>query len=116
MCTRIYLNGDGMGKNSHLSLFFVVMRGHYDALLKWPFRQRVTFALLDQSSRAEHVVDAFRPDPSSSSFRRPQDEMNVASGCPMFCDLKRLTQGSSLPSYVKDDTIFIKVTVDSTGL
>jgi len=41
MCARLYLNGDGMGKGTHVSLFFVVMRGAYDALLKWPFRQKV---------------------------------------------------------------------------
>uniref|UniRef100_A0A8C7VRP7 TNF receptor-associated factor n=1 Tax=Oncorhynchus mykiss TaxID=8022 RepID=A0A8C7VRP7_ONCMY len=40
MCLRIYLNGDGTGRASHLSLFFVVMRGHSDALLKWPFNQK----------------------------------------------------------------------------
>ncbi|XP_034418850.1 TNF receptor-associated factor 3 isoform X3 [Cyclopterus lumpus] len=31
MCARVYLNGDGMGKGTHLSLFFVVMRGDFDA-------------------------------------------------------------------------------------
>ena len=41
MCGRVYLNGDGMGKGKHLSLFFVLMRGEYDALLEWPFRQKV---------------------------------------------------------------------------
>ena len=41
MCARLYLNGDGMGKGTHLSLFFVVMKGRYDALLKWPFRHKV---------------------------------------------------------------------------
>lgn len=41
MCLRIYLNGDGTGRGTHLSLFFVVMRGHSDALLKWPFNQKV---------------------------------------------------------------------------
>ncbi|XP_061622369.1 TNF receptor-associated factor 2-like isoform X3 [Phyllopteryx taeniolatus] len=40
MCLRIYLNGDGTGRGTHLSLFFVVMRGHSDALLKWPFNQK----------------------------------------------------------------------------
>ena len=33
MCTRAYLNGDGLGKGSHLSFFFVIMRGPSDALL-----------------------------------------------------------------------------------
>ena len=27
MCAKIYMNGDGCGKGSHLSLFFVLMRG-----------------------------------------------------------------------------------------
>lgn len=45
MCLRIYLNGDGTGRGTHLSLFFVVMRGHSDALLKWPFNQKVTLSL-----------------------------------------------------------------------
>ena len=40
MCLRIYLNGDGTGRGSHLSLFFVVMRGLSDALLNWPFNQK----------------------------------------------------------------------------
>ena len=42
MCARVYLNGDGMGKGTHMSLFFVIMRGDYDDLLQWPFRQKVT--------------------------------------------------------------------------
>lgn len=41
MCLRLYLNGDGTGRGTHLSLFFVVMRGPNDALLRWPFNQKV---------------------------------------------------------------------------
>lgn len=80
LCLRLYLNGDGTGKRTHLSLFIVIMRGEYDALLPWPFRNKVTFMLLDQNNR-EHAIDAFRPDLSSASFQRPQSETNVASGC-----------------------------------
>ncbi|KAG5272965.1 hypothetical protein AALO_G00171220 [Alosa alosa] len=112
MCLRIYLNGDGTGRGTHLSLFFVVMRGQSDALLKWPFNQKVTLMLLDQSNR-EHIIDAFRPDVTSSSFQRPVSEMNIASGCPLFCPLSKL-EGKN--SYIRDDTIFIKAIVDLTGL
>ena len=34
MCIRAYLNGDGSGHTTHLSLFFVLMKGEYDPLLK----------------------------------------------------------------------------------
>uniref|UniRef100_A0A8C1CB19 TNF receptor-associated factor n=2 Tax=Cyprinus carpio TaxID=7962 RepID=A0A8C1CB19_CYPCA len=112
MCLRIYLNGDGTGRGTHLSLFFVVMRGTSDALLKWPFNQKVTLMLLDQSNR-EHIIDAFRPDITSSSFQRPVSDMNIASGCPLFCPLSKL-EGKN--SYIRDDTIFIKAIVDLTGL
>jgi len=46
MCIRAYLNGDGSGYKTHLSLFFVVMKGEYDALLKWPFNNKVSMILV----------------------------------------------------------------------
>ncbi|TRZ03589.1 hypothetical protein DNTS_013502 [Danionella cerebrum] len=112
MCMRLYLNGDGTGRGTHLSLFFVVMKGKYDALLKWPFSQKVTLMLLDQNNR-EHIIDAFRPDISSTSFQKPISEMNIASGCPLFCPLAKLAGKSS---YLREDIIFIKAIVDLTGL
>ena len=108
MCGRVYLNGDGIGRGTHLSFFFVLMRGEYDGLLPWPFQQKVTLCLLDQNqSNPRPVIETFRPDPASSSFQRPTSEMNVASGCPLFIPLSSLI-GST---YCKDDTMFLKITV-----
>ncbi|XP_045678535.1 TNF receptor-associated factor 3 isoform X2 [Phyllostomus hastatus] len=112
MCARVYLNGDGMGKGTHLSLFFVIMRGEYDALLPWPFKQKVTLMLMDQGSSRRHLGDAFKPDPNSSSFKKPTGEMNIASGCPVFVAQTVLENGT----YIRDDTIFIKVIVDTSDL
>ncbi|XP_036288748.1 TNF receptor-associated factor 1 isoform X1 [Pipistrellus kuhlii] len=112
LCLRLYLNGDGTGKRTHLSLFIVIMKGEYDALLPWPFRNKVTFMLLDQNNR-EHAIDAFRPDLSSVSFQRPQSETNVASGCPLFFPLSRLQ--SPKHAYVKDDTMFLKCIVETSA-
>ena len=111
MRVRIYLNGDGIGKGTHISLFFAVMRGEYDAILRWPFQQKVTLMLLDQNN-VEHAIDAFRPDRNSSSFQRPRREVNIASGCPTFCSLSELHNHA----YVKDDTMFIKVIVDTCDI
>ncbi|XP_070581846.1 TNF receptor-associated factor 2-like isoform X2 [Ptychodera flava] len=113
MCARIYLNGDGMGKGNHVSVFFTIMKGAFDALLQWPFRQKVTLMWIDQNDK-EHVIDAFRPDPTSSSFRRPTQDMNIASGCPLFMPLSQL--GSLRNAYVKDDVAFLKVIVDKCDL
>ena len=111
MCARIFLNGDGMGRGTHISLFFVVMRGEYDAILPWPFRQRVTFKLLDQDN-VEHVIDAFTPNPNSPSFQKPRGVANIAYGCPMFCSIEELNNHA----YVRDDTIFFKIIVDTSNL
>ncbi|KAL3872157.1 hypothetical protein ACJMK2_040104 [Sinanodonta woodiana] len=113
MCARMYPNGDGMGKGSHMSLFFVIMRGSYDALLSWPFAQRVTFMLIDQNNR-EHVMDSFQVDKTSSSFQRPTTDMNIASGCPLFIPLRHLDDPSY--GYIKEDTMFIKTVVDTSNL
>ena len=110
LCARVYLNGDGpLGKGKYVSLFTVVMRGEYDALLSWPFQQKITMKLLDQD-QISHVTETFRPDPNSLSFQRPCSEMNIASGCPTFCSHSLLRSRG----YVRDDTIFIKIIVDTT--
>ena len=111
MCIRIYLNGDGMGHETHLSLFFVLMKGEFDALLKWPFDHKVSLILVDQKQR-KHIVQTFKPTPESSSFQRPVSDMNVASGCPQFCKLSYLDD----ESYTKDDALFIKCIVDTSRI
>ena len=67
MCARAYLNGDGLGKGTHLSFFFVIMRGPYDALLPWPFRQKVTVTLinLERNTRVIASVLTLTPAPSN---------------------------------------------------
>lgn len=108
MCVRLYPNGDGMGKNTHVSIFFAILKGDYDAILPWPFSQRVIFTVFDQSGGAP-VRDSFRTDPNSSSFKRPTTDMNIASGCPLFLPLSRL-QGNG--GFVKDNVMFIKTNVE----
>ena len=107
MCAKIYMNGDGFGKGSHLSLFFVVMRGEYDAVQTWPFQKKITIMLLDQGN-GDHMIDAFHSDPQSSSFQRPKSDMNIASGSPLFMPLSSLNNRQ----YIKDDVLFIKIIVD----
>ena len=109
LCARVYINGDGMGKGTHMSLFFVVMRGDYDDLLQWPFIQKVTLLMLDQETHARNISDTFRPDPTSSSFKKPTCNMNIASGCPLFVSQSVL----ETPKYIKNDTLYIKVIVDT---
>ena len=110
VCARLYPNGDGMGKGTHMSIFFVIMRGEYDALLPWPFNQKVYFKLIDQD-RVQDACDSFRPDANSSSFKRPKSDMNIASGCPTFISHAGLQEGG----YIREDTMYVSVAVDMTN-
>ena len=37
MCMKAYLNGDGIGYNTHLSIFFVLMKGNFDSSFNFLF-------------------------------------------------------------------------------
>ncbi len=110
MCLRLYILGDGIGKNTHMSLFLCLMKGEFDDLLPWPFTHKVTFKLINQTSGRD-IIDTFQPDPMSSSFRKPESDMNVASGCPQLASLAEVESGG----FIVDDTVFIKCYIDTTA-
>ena len=70
----------------------------------------VNFPVTQDSIR--DAYDAFHPEPTSSSFIRPTSDMNIASGWPVFISHKDLRHGG----YIPNDTVFIKITVETTGL
>lgn len=110
MCARIYFNGDGNAKGTHMSVFFVLMKGKYDSILKFPFSYKVTFCIYDQTIAGNHIIDSFRPDTKSCSFVRPKNEANVASGIPRFYLLASLIQDNN--PYLRDNTMLLKIFVD----
>ena len=109
MCLCLYIMGDGIGKGTHLSLFFVVMRGEFDNILQWPFTYKVTFKLINQAGGRD-IVDTFKPHVLKPS--QDNNSMNNASGCPCFISHSVLEQGG----FVADDTIFIKCTIDTSTI
>jgi len=116
MCMRAYLNGDGIGKGSHVSLFWVLMRGDFDDLLQWPLDSRVTIKILDQDG-IKHISDTFVPNPTSSSFFKPKTEMNIATGFPRFAKQHILDIGyKGAGTYVRGGNMYVKCIVDTTGL
>ena len=112
MCARLYLNGDGVGRSKYLSLFFVVLRGEYDELNQWPFVFKVHLSLLDQVNNRRHITDAFKPDPTSTSFQKPKptSPLNIPFGCPLFVPLPTLESPDE--PYLRNDEIYIKIVVD----
>ena len=112
VCIRIYLNGDGIGKSTHISVFFFIMRSEHDNLLPWPFKQSVRFTLVNQKNQAASITEAFSPDLQSPSFQKPEYDMNIASGFPKFARQSVLQD----ENFTKDNILYIKCQVDLSGL
>ena len=106
-----YPNGIASGKGTHLSLYILIEKGEFDALLKWPFKQKVFFTLLDQSKNSSSVAhrrEELLGDRNSTSFVKPENDANPGWGFPKFITLDILKSGS----YLRDDCIFIKIEVE----
>ena len=106
-CVRLYLQGDGEGRGTHISIFFVVMKSEFDELLQWPMRKQVIIQLLNLRNEADSVIETFFSNTRLSSFQRPTENMNVAVEYPRLISIEQfLNRG-----FVKDNSTFIKVTV-----
>jgi len=115
-----FVNGNGSGLNTHLSLYIRVLPGEYDSLLEWPFSHDITFNILDQgdplSSKRSHISVRFTPDPTWKNFQRPSldsdDDSNLGFGYPKFISHKELKDNN----YLKGNALFIKATVDTSRI
>ena len=99
---KIYPTGDGVGRNTHLSAFFVLTQGENDEQLQWPFSAVVQLSLLNCLGEVV-CYDKIKTDSRSPSFLKPVED-NIATGSPKFINLYSL---DSLLS-VNDDTLIIK--------
>ena len=104
-------NGDGRGKNTHLSVFIIVMKGEYDAILTWPFKKEVTFTLIDQQEdpvERQNVMRKLTADtPLKGNYDRPEGGENKGRGFPEFISHEKLRSRR----YILDDTLFLQVQV-----
>lgn len=98
---------------THISLFFILMRGEYDSILKWPFEYKVSFCIHDQIGAEQHILHTIDPQTQLNHFQRPQSEMSIAGTITKFCPLEALKGDNN--RYVQDDTMFIRVIVDFYG-
>lgn len=135
----LFLDGNGSGEGTHMSIYIRLVPGEFDALLKWPFAHAVTFTLYDQhgseisaiEAPSRNIVESFVPEPSWEHFGRPRcDAWNGSSGN-SCSDCSTCSVGSGSTSalgfgfpkfvshdtlrkrnYVKDDVMFIGVKID----
>ena len=109
---RVDPDGDQTRRNRYLSLYVGVMKGHYDAILPWPFREQVTFSVIDQqpadAAQGKDVVAVVEPNERPGFSCRPTVEQN-----PKLFGFRRLISHKVLKTrrYVEHDTLFLQVEV-----
>jgi len=94
-----------------LVLYFSLMKGEYDAILPWPFNERVTFTLIDQQENQndrKNIV-AFLPANADNRLwnQKPVSDENERK-CLDVVEFDELTKRR----FIVDDTIFIQVKID----
>ena len=100
---RMHPDGNGNVKNTHLSLYFVIMKGEYDAVLPWPFHKKVTFTLIDQRedpNSRKNIVKSYTADPELKTFARPVTDENGGLGYKKFVSHDQLKERH----YMVEDT------------
>ena len=111
MKVLVYPNGCRSGCNTHLSVFIVVMKGEYDAILVWPLEKTITFTIIDQQEDPvdrENIVFKFIPDnDKQTNFVRPKGEENPGRGKAQLISHEKLYTNR----YLVNDTLFLQIEV-----
>jgi hypothetical protein len=103
MYLRIFADGSGTGKGTHLSLAVYLMQGEFDDQLKWPFQGNIYFKLVNQEKDTDHVIKIlYSGQAPSERCERVLTNEPIENGWGMgqFVPLAELQ-----PKYLKNDCI-----------
>ena len=116
ICIRVDANGNGEGKNTHVSVFAYLMKGRNDDNLPWPFTGKVTITLLNQLTDKNHhtCTVSFRQDDEGSA-RVVDDEMApIGYGYHKFIHHTQLGYDAAQNyQYLKEDCLYFQVQVQA---
>ena len=107
---RLFLDGDGAGRGTHIGVFIIVMKGKYDNALTWPLKGRITFTLISQDEKQPSITKSFTIDDKCSSFQQPYTERNIGSGLNKMALISDIEDPQS--PFLKHNTIMIECKCD----
>lgn len=120
MCIRVVANGDGQGKDTHISVYAVVMRGDYDDNLEWPIKGTVIVELLNHlRDDAHHAIRFSYPEGRGDvSTQRvvAGDRAKRGYGKTRFIPYTELSHNEEKGCvYLKDDSLYFRITVETVN-
>ena len=108
-CLRIFANGDGSGKGSHLSIFAYIMKGQHDDHLWWPFTGTISFELFNWLGDKRHYKRTLSIDADDNFTKVTQGEYGKNLGYHQFISQSYLQSADA--QYIKHDCIHVKVNI-----
>ena len=100
-------NGERDGEQTHVSVFIEILKGEHDNILKWPFIGTYVFELLNQLEDKNHLTM------TANIVSENQAKVGeYAQGYLQFIPHSKLCNDpSNNTQYLKDDTLYFRVTV-----
>ena len=92
MRMRMYPNGYNDGKDSHMSIFFILLPGPNDNHLEWPYTLSTQLSVLHPGGdkHCSRLIDP-TTDGSERHWGKPAGQPNNGLGCPTFLAVKVCT-------------------------
>ena len=106
---RVYLSGVENESGRYVAIFVNMMMGAFDNIeVRWPFTQRITLSILDQSGAKRHISQGMQAKPNLPAFQKPTEAI-FCTGCGFvkFALIEEVFGPHH--QYVKDDKLFLKV-------
>ena len=118
-CLKVYPNGYGSGKGSHVSVSAHLMRGEYDFDLEWPFQGCIVFKLLNwRPGNKNHFTRSLDlnkdTDPAGTRTSRVTDSETAAEGYrySWFISHDKLDYNATTNTeYLQDDYLKMEIRV-----
>ena len=111
---RLYPNGAGTGRGSHLSVYAALMRGEHDNELEWPFEGDIRVELLNWRANKNHhlctIPFNIYTDPNGKYSSRVTDKKTrPCLGRPQFIPYTDLALPITNTKYLCDDYLKLRV-------
>lgn len=116
MCASVNANGNGEGRDTHVSVFACLMKGENDDHLPWPFTGTVTVELLNQLEDDNHYsVDITFPPDEEASQRVMDEETPIEGwGDQQFISHIDLSfNEDEYCQYLKNDCLYFLISADA---
>ena len=114
MCIRVDANGHDCGEDTHVSVFFYLMKGKNDDNLPWPFTGEVTITLLNQLTDGNHHTLTFTFPQGTKANKRVADGEKASTGYGMSKFISHNQLDATLNyQYLKDGCLYFRIKVQT---